>query len=151
MTTTTTTVAREAAEAVLAAVRKQFRNHCATHAEIAEMFADDPELVATLTTKRDGTPKPEAPQPKLVENWQFTHRDDPAPFAIVWEEGPYEWAYNAIHGGVDEEMTALMAEAAAEFGGTAPVAKIAAADPITGVETEPITGWALGVYAATEQ
>lgn len=142
--TTTTKVTTEQAEAVLAAVRKQFRTYCATHAEIAEIYADDPELVDVLTRGNEPT------QPVLREGWQFTHRIDAAPFTILWEDGPDGWAYNAIHGGLDEEMTALVADAAAEFGATTtpPAMMIAAADPIAGVETEPITGWALGIWDA---
>lgn len=129
MATKTRKVTREQAEAVLAAVRKQFIAYCATHAETAEMYADDPELVDVLTKYADGRPKPEDPQPVIVENFEWV-TGMVAPYAIVWEEGPYEWAYNAIHGGTDEE-----------FGGT-----IQPADPIHGVTTEAYTTWALGIY-----
>lgn len=129
MATKTRKVTREQAEAVLAAIRTQFKAYCSTHAETAETFADDPELVAVLTTLADGTPRAETPQPVLVENFEFT-AGMPAPFAIVWEEGPYEWAYAAMHGGVDQE-----------FGGT-----IAAATPVPGVTTEAYTTFAIGIY-----
>ena len=40
--------------------------------------------------------------PKLVkdyESWTATHR-----YAIVWEDGPYEWAILTSCGGFDEEL-----------------------------------------------
>lgn len=40
--------------------------------------------------------------PKLVESWT-----DSGHWAIVWEEGPYEWALNSPQGGVDEELSEL--------------------------------------------
>lgn len=131
--TTTTKLTRDHAEKVLAAVRKQFIAYCATNAETAEMFADDPGLVDVLTKFANGTPKPEAPQPTIVENFEFV-KGMVAPYAIVWEEGPYEWAFNAMHGGTD-----------AEFGGT-----IAPADPINDIETEAYTAWALAIYPKGE-
>lgn len=50
--------------------------------------------------------------PELVENWRpFIWRDGKEVptgtyrYAIVWEDGPYEWAYRAKDGGHDEELT----------------------------------------------
>jgi hypothetical protein len=42
-------------------------------------------------------------EPKLIEGWT-----DSGHWAICWEEGPYEWAYNAPQGGTDEDLSALM-------------------------------------------
>lgn len=139
MDTKTVQVTREQAETVLAKVRQQFLGYCATHAETAAMFADDPDLVKTLTTFADGAPKPENPQPKLVQN--FAWNGGEVPWAIVWEEGPFEWAYNAMGGGVDEEMAAMLAAEGIEGGG-----KVDAVDPVPGVRTEPYTTWALAIY-----
>lgn len=40
--------------------------------------------------------------PKLIEAWTESGH-----WAICWEEGPYEWALNCPHGGVDEELSVL--------------------------------------------
>lgn len=79
-------ITREQAEQALASIRQQFK-----------VYIDAGE-----------------PEPILVENWKpFTYRDgevvdtDTYPFAIVWEGGPFEWAYRARWGGVDEELTLL--------------------------------------------
>ncbi len=130
-TTITRNITRTQAEAALAAIKTQFRSYCATNAEIAAEYADDPELVALLTTRRDGSLWPDAPQPKLVENFEWT-RGHVAPFAIVWEEGPYEWVYSAFYGGTDEE-----------FGTT-----IKSVETIPGVASEAYTSWALALYPA---
>lgn len=72
--------------------------------------------------------------PVLVKNWDW--RSGPAPYAIVWEEGAYEWAHLSTGGGRDEEFGFRI-------------------DPITeeqqramGVFLEPYTSWALGIYPA---
>jgi hypothetical protein len=135
----TKTVTREQAEAVLAKVRQQYLAYCATAEETAVMYADDPELVDVLTKSKDGTPKANPPQPTLVEN--FDWGAGPVPWAIVWEEGPFEWAYNAMQGGVDEEVAAMLAAEGVEGGG-----KVDAVDPVPGVATEPYSGWALAIY-----
>lgn len=125
---TTGTVTRKQAEQVLAEIRKQFTVHCATHAEIAERNPDDPDFVRLLTCRPDGTPRHENPQPKLVENWEWVS-GTPVRWAILWEEGPCEWAYIAMHGGTDAD------------GFTIP-----AATPVEGVYTEAWTTWAIGIY-----
>lgn len=53
--------------------------------------------------------------PVLVEAWGWSQDSDH--WAILWEEGPYEWALDAWDG-----------------------------QPVEGVFLEPITSWALGVY-----
>lgn len=79
--------------------------------------------------------------PQIVENWNWTGR--PTRWAIVWEEGPYEWAYTFPFGGLNEEATAL----AQEF---IPGAVIE--DPVVEIPdhlfTEAITSWAIGIYLA---
>jgi hypothetical protein len=79
-------ITREQAEQALSCIRRQFK-----------VYIDAGE-----------------PEPVLVENWKpFVYRNgevvdtDPYPFAIVWEEGPFEWACRAKSGGVDEELTLL--------------------------------------------
>lgn len=80
------TITREQAEQALAAVKEQFK-----------VYIDAGES-----------------EPVLVENWEpFVYQDgkvvdtETYPFAIVWEDGPFEWAYRAKGGGVDEELTRL--------------------------------------------
>lgn len=63
--------------------------------------------------------------PKLVKDWDWV---GPTPYAIVWEEGPYDWAMLASGGG------------RTEFGSKVEPVKV------DGVFLEPVTGWALGVY-----
>jgi hypothetical protein len=81
--------------------------------------------------------------PKLVKDWDWGWTTSHVyEWAIIWEEGPYEWTYNFPEGGVDEELTA-------ELHTIVPDAK-----PITtkavelpdGVWTEPITSWAIAIY-----
>ena len=79
--------------------------------------------------------------PLLVKDWDWTG-GPPIPYAIVWEGGPYEWAIGFTSDDVDEELAILGAEFGIEFG-PAPVPVL----PDT-VFTEPVTGWALGVYPA---
>lgn len=66
--------------------------------------------------------------PKLVKDWAWI--GSPAPYAIVWEEGPYDWAMLATGGG------------RTEFG--------FAVEPVRvdGLFLEPATGWALSIYPA---
>lgn len=83
--------------------------------------------------------------PELVKDWQYLN--DPTPWAIVWEDGPFEWAYTALSGGVDEEVAAL----AAEFTDTAQrqvIDRVSQVEPIQvdGVFLEPVTSWAIGIY-----
>lgn len=97
-------VTRRKAEATLAAVKKQHR----------------------------GWPGVDGPYgPKLVENWDWI--GSPKRWAIVWEEGPYEWAlYFGMGDYVDEE-----------FGTTVKGAAIP-----KGVFAEAITSWSVGIYPA---
>lgn len=115
------TVAREQAEAVLAAVRAKYATHIGEDSEYG---------------------------PTLIENWHWL--SEPTPWAIVWEGGPFEWAYRFSSGGFDDEVYSL---AAAIFGDTAEgrsratgMATEPPADDIPGVFIEPINHWALGLY-----
>lgn len=72
--------------------------------------------------------------PVLVKNWEWgwttsnTYR-----WAIVWEEGPYEWAHMFPFGGIEEE-----------FGLRVPDVS----DRTKNVFIECITGWAVAIYPA---
>lgn len=81
--------------------------------------------------------------PKLIENWDWLE-SGPTPWAIVWEDGPYEWAYRAQEGGMDEEATIL----ARDIAELATVTLETPAAPLwpVGVFAEPVTSWAVGLY-----
>jgi hypothetical protein len=69
--------------------------------------------------------------PTLIENWDWTGTGGTR-WSVVWEEGPYEWAYLFPFGGIDEE-----------FGFR--VADVSSAIP-AGFYSEAITSWAIGLY-----
>lgn len=73
--------------------------------------------------------QPGDPQPEIKENWHWT--ETPARWALVWEEGPYEWALRAGTGGLDEEATDLLQDFA----------------PGARIETPPAASWPPGTYA----
>jgi hypothetical protein len=91
--------------------------------------------------------------PDLVENWQpFLYQNgqevptNPIPFAVVWEEGPDDWAYRTREGGVDEELTA---EARTIPGMEQSIIHTPAATAWpTGVHGEPYFSYVLGLYEA---
>lgn len=112
---------RAQAEQALAAVREQFKIY---------MGAGDPE-------------------PKLVEDWKpvvFQNGrevdTEPIPFAILWEEGPFEWADRARSGGIDEELTLEGRDFDPDYVARTPEA----ADWPKGVHGSPYFSWALGLY-----
>lgn len=67
---------------------------------------------------------------------------EPVPFALVWEDGPFEWALNAFTDHVDEELTELLWE----FDRELPPAQVAAVDIPDGVTVEPLTSFVLAIY-----
>lgn len=67
--------------------------------------------------------------PVLVMAWDWLGTG--AAPAIVWEEGPYEWALLASGGGMSEFGTVHQ-----------PI------EEPEGVFLEPVTSWALGIYPA---
>jgi hypothetical protein len=123
-------VTRKQAEQVLAAIKKRY----------AGLLETDPELPSLRPW----------PPPKLIENWDFLD-SGPTPWAIVWEEGPDEWAYRAAMGGLDEEVCHLAAD---EIGRSKVARKVrdegfAMEEPLQvlkNVHLEPVTTWALGIY-----
>lgn len=73
--------------------------------------------------------------PVLVESWT-----DSGDWAICWEEGPFEWALLANHGGVDEELASL----GEEFGYTPqPLAPVVWPKGVFG---EPYYSFVLALY-----
>lgn len=110
---TDTHITRKKAEAVLDAVKKRHR------ATIQAGYAE----------------------PLLVENWDWGHAGiNPTPWAIIWEEGPYEWAFRYTQGGIDPEMAAM----ATEFGFQPREEE--PAKPVPGVHVEPLFSYALGLW-----
>lgn len=126
-------VTREQAEAVLAAVKEKFAAYCTTFPVTGGRMDFDAEPV----------PLPEECLPRLVEDYRWG--DGPgAPFAVVWEEGPFEWALQELEGEtVDEEATAGLQEFA-----PGRVLRHRAVGLPEGVLVEPVTGSVLGVYPA---
>ncbi|MFE0472636.1 hypothetical protein ACFW2V_13575 [Streptomyces sp. NPDC058947] len=115
-------ITRKQAEQALACVRQQFK-----------VYIDAGE-----------------PEPVLVENWKpFVWQDsrgvetDTYPFAIIWEEGPFEWAYRAEEGGVDEELTLLGREFKEDYVAHTPAAQ----GWPKGVHGEPYFSYVLTLYA----
>lgn len=110
-------VSRPEAEVVLREVRKRFAPYI------------DPEV--------------EGSGPELVRDWDWSGHAD---WAIIWEGGPYEWAYLAASGGVDEELTELNATMAEYRSGKMKPVEVAPVEPPERVFLEPVTSWALGLY-----
>lgn len=70
-------------------------------------------------------------------------------WAIEWEEGPDDWAYQVVEGGSTESDRVLFAAAAEEFG--APGLKAPEPDPAEipeGVYAEPYASFILALYPA---
>lgn len=110
-------VTKRQAEAALNAVRRQFRSYL-------EPF--------------DGY-GPMCPEPTLNMDWD-------GHVAILWEDGPSEWAHRATVGGSSEEDRCLLAAANVEFGTSVAVRED---EPITwpkGVEAEPYYSFVLVLF-----
>lgn len=95
--------------------------------------ADAIKVLNAVKAQFKGWIDPDMPDsgPKLVKDFDWSGTGG-APYAIVWEGGPFEWTMTAGHGGIDEE-----------FG-----FKIKAVAFPESVFCEPMTGWALGIYEA---
>jgi hypothetical protein len=91
---------------------------------------DAEKVLAAILEQHAWAKEPGFDQPIIVEDWAWD--GGPAPFAIVWEGGAFEWTYLFPYGGID-----------AEFGTkTKDVSSKIPAD----IYVEPITSWALGIY-----
>ena len=66
-------------------------------------------------------------------------------WTIAWEEGPYEWALLAFHGGFDEEIYALVLPEAGPEAARRMATKPGVAHP-DGVDSEPVNSWCLALY-----
>jgi hypothetical protein len=120
----TRTITREQAETSMAVVVAQFREYT------------EPIAFPAMDGKPALTMSPACPLPTLLEGF------NDAPFTIMWEDGPDDWAYRASAGGTSEEERVL----AAEFSIT-----LTDEEPVVfpeGVFAEPLSSYALGLYPA---
>ncbi len=121
---TTTKITRTQATRSLEAIRTAF----ATYLE--PLIIDGKDYGPTCT---DG--------PVLIEDY------DGEGWAIIWEDGPFEWAF-CLDGSPNEEEYALTAAASREFGSDiAPSTRPAFVAP-KGVWVEPIYSFALALLPA---
>jgi hypothetical protein len=67
-------------------------------------------------------------------------------WAIVWEDGPDEWALRAFHGGHDEELYHLAREAGATPEQARRTAQVGGVPCPAGVFAEPVMTFVLGLY-----
>ena len=77
----------------------------------------------------------------LIEGW-----DRMVPWLITWESGPYEWAYRATMGGINEEVSIILST---EFGVEASQAAKSATERVIefpeGVLAEPYHSFSLAL------
>lgn len=86
------------------------------------------------------------PKPTLVMEFTFTGSGGPA---IVWEDGPYEWAYRTGPGEVNEEtFHNIFPEFEQDEAKAREMATEKGIETPEGLFLEPITSWALGIYEA---
>lgn len=84
------------------------------------------------------------PEPTLAADW-----DGEGHWAIVWEEGPSDWAHRVTDGGTSEEERVLAAHAAAEFGFEYKPSKgVSPAVLPKGVHVEPYYSFVAVIYPA---
>lgn len=69
-------------------------------------------------------------------------------WAIVWEDGPHEWALRAFHGGYDEETYQLAREAGFTPERAEDAARVGGVPCPEGVLAEPVMSFTLGLYPA---
>lgn len=67
-------------------------------------------------------------------------------WAIVWEDGPYEWAYRAFQGGDDEEVYHLALDADFTPCQARRAAQVGGVPCPDGVFAEPVMSFILGLY-----
>lgn len=82
-------------------------------------------------------------QPMLLGNYEGRGH-----WAILWEDGPRDWALRFTQGGYSEEEAAMAAAAAEEFDIPYDGPVIEKPTETPGVDAEPIYTFALGLYPA---
>ena len=93
---------------------------------------DAEKALAALTAQAGAWIDGNGVAPKIVENFDWLGSGHPAPFAIVWEEGPYNWTYLFPFGGIEEEFGFRLPDVSDQLPGH--------------LFAEAITGWAVGLY-----
>jgi hypothetical protein len=78
------------------------------------------------------------PEPSLVADAYD------APFAVTWEDGPYEWALRT-RGGVDEELYVIGIDAGMAPAAARKMATVGAVAVPDGVEVEPYFSFVLSI------
>lgn len=119
------TVTQEQAEAVLAAVEAKYQGYW------GEQAVEDGFVM---------------PHPTLVMDFDWIGTG-PQP-AIVWEEGPYEWAIRHAGGMNEETFHNIHPEFEADAAKAREMATEKAVEIPEGLWVEPITSWALAIYEA---
>ncbi len=87
---------------------------------------------------------------RIIENWDWLE-SGPTRWAIVWDDGPFEWAYNCTSGADDLEAYGAAEEYLGRDAAQAMLRegkfRCRIADT-PGVFLEPVTFWAIGLYPA---
>lgn len=97
--------------------------------------AADAEKVRKLIMKRfKSWIAADYPEPKVIENYDGR----PGQFVIMWEEGPFEWAYYGTLGSMK------YAERDPEFGFRLPIVPVP--DSLSHVFTEPVNTYTVALY-----
>lgn len=91
---------------------------------------DAEKVLAAILEQHKWAKQPEFDQPIIVEDWTWDL--NPAPFAIVWEGGAYQWAYLFPYGGIEEEFGFKVRDVSDQLPGH--------------VFVDAMTPWALGIY-----
>lgn len=97
-------------------------------------------MAALAVVKKRYTRYPGIDTLKLYKDWED------APYALVWEEGPYEWAYRAVMGGINDEVATLLMDEGIK---PADAGRRSTEEPLTwpdGVQAEPYYTYALALY-----
>lgn len=93
-------------------------------------------------------------RPALYTNYDgfgVSEHADPVPWALLWEEGPFEWALNAFTEHVDEEVLAeVKSVLAIDDSAARKVATRRAVEVPSGVTVEPLTSFILAIYPSED-
>lgn len=119
---TDTAISPEQAAAALAAVEAQYAHYLV---DVSDDPRDRPMLLEPGTHDSSGW-----------SGWM-----------IVWECGPFEWAYRAGDGGVDEELLALAQDAGADGRSALDLATEPGVAWPAGVAAEPWSSFSLILYS----
>lgn len=108
--------------------------------------ADAEKVLAAVKARYKGWfDKPED-GPQLLKDYDYLGLG-PAPYAVLWEGGPHEWAIAFTAGDTTEEERSMLVDAAGEFGipYDPPAEELTPTIPDE-VFCEPVTSFILGIY-----